>query len=678
MPIRRIGGATPAPVIKVNGKDVTLWNHGTTADGINLTVKTLRPICDAINEGYGDLSGALETEKERAIQAETELSGWCDSISSKLDTVSSNLDAVSGDLIEESNRRATKDEELQSQIDTIEAATDVIDVFGTYSQFNTEWKTKYFPTGKKPTITDNDIIKIINDEHTPVGDTNPTTGHQTYYQWTWTATTHTTTADGAWDFIGFTEPYYNTAEIDGIIRDTKTELSSMVSNNYLSAKGAVLTGRNIAITEDENYPKITIATKDDVNFDTVSAATAYGSSAKFTNISANKISADLFKSDFGTVDTFNLKFISAGGDKLTVNESKAIQLSAGTLYGQSNNSNVDSLIGSAQSGAEASAYITAHSADFLNSAHNAYGTLTFGTKAYPATNSNYNFTFLAGQGIGFTTGNNQVTISAEGTTYQASSYISTANKKISVTGSLITSAEAGSAASAWVNNTLFDYSFTDSVETETTAGSIDKIKILYKNDVTDHDVMHDQEMVFSRGNYSVSGLLIQAANSNDNGKVLTYNSTANNYTWQPIPDSTYSNGDDNISIDNVNRTIGLATSGINTSAYSATYIGASGQYDSILNGQTLHFSYGHGGLDISFTGVSYYGGGSQGSTNWDNLFQNYAQVNRDKLSNSNLTADKVNFIVATGSSGTQPYKAVNFVVTASVPPILDDDVYYII
>lgn len=678
MPIRRIEGATPAEVIDVNGKPVTLWNHGTVADGRALTVKTLRPICEAINDGYGDLSAALETEKERAIQAETELSGWCDSISSKLDTVSSNLDIVSGDLIAEIERSTTKDEELQSQIDTIEAATDVIDVFGTYSQFNTEWKTKYFPAGKKPTITDNDIIKIINDEHTPVGDTgNLTTGHQTYYQWTWTATTHTTTADGDWDFIGFTEPYYNTAEIDGIIRDTKTELSSVVSNNYLSAKGAVLTGRNIVVTEDANYPKITIATKDDVDFNTVSAATAYGSSAKFTNISATNITANLFKTtEFGTVDTWKLKFGVAQGTELTATEAKVLTISAGTLYGQSNNSNVDSLIGSAQSGAEASAYITAHSADFLNSAHNAYGTLTFGTKAYPATNSNYNFTFLAGQGISFTTGNNQVTISAEGTTYQAGSYISTANKTIAVIGSLLTSAKAGSAASAWVNNTLFDYSFTVSVSTETSSGSIDKIKILYKNDVTDHDVMHNQEIVFSRGNYSVSGLLIQAANSNDNGKVLTYNSTANNYTWQPVPDSTYSNTDGYISIDEPNRKINLSTTGIKTSAYSATYDNSGNIYDSYLNGQTLHFSYGHGGLDISFTGVSYYGGGSQGSTNWDNLFLNYAQVNREKINTTNnLTADKVNFIVATGS---QPYKAVNFKITASVPPILDDDVYYII
>ena len=243
---------------------------------------------------------------------------------------------------------------------------------------------------------------------------------------------------------------------------------------------------------------------------------------------------------------------------------------------------------------------------------------------------------------------------------------------------MITSAKAGSAASAWINNTLFDYSFTDSVDTKSTAGSIDKIKILYKNDVTDHDVMHNQELVFSRGNYSVSGLLIQAANSNDNGKVLTYNSTANNYTWQAIPPTTYSNDDCYISINNTTRKIGLATTGIKTSAYSAEFIDGYDYYNSVLNGQSIRFSHGFQGLDISLTGVYYYTQSTHSSTNWDNLFQNYAQVNRDKITGTNLTADKVNFIVASGSSGAQPYKAVNFVVTSTLPSVLTSGTYYIV
>lgn len=636
MPIRRIEGATPAPVIDVNGKKVTLWNHGTTADGVNLTVKTIRPICEAINGGFDDLSAALETEKSRAIQAETDLSGWCDSLSSKLDTVSSNLDIVSGDLIDEIERSTTKDNDLQDQIDTLKAATDVIMVYNTYSDFSTKSGSLI--------LTDNDVIKVLNDEERQE--------NQTYYQYS--------TSTSAWSFIGELDPYYS-----------KTDLENAA-------------GKNINITTANG---IKINTNDNVNFDSVSASTAYGSSAKFTNISATNISANLFKSDLGTVDTNNLKFISAIGDKFTTNEANVIQLTAGTLYGQSNNSNVDSLIGSAQSGkfawnvinsAKFSAVGTTTSTAYLSGGFAIKAgdnlTLTYADKtitlnagdtgitAISAGNTKYTgpvFSASAGTGINFVNDSNNVL-------------------GIKASNSLITSAKAGSAASAWVNNTLFDYSYYEGSEPETAKGSIDKIEVLYKNDVDSHDKILNQEVVFSRGNYSVSGLLIQAAKNTDDGKVLTYNTAYNNYTWQPIPPSTYSNDDDYISIDNANRKINLSTTGIKTSAYSATYDSAGNIYDSYLNGQTLHFSYGHGGLDISFTGVSYYGGGSQGSTKWDNLFLNYAQVNRDRLSTANLTADKVNFIVATGSSGTQPYKVINFVVTSTLPAALEDNTYYIV
>ena len=67
----------------------------------------------------------------------------------------------------------------------------------------------------------------------------------------------------------------------------------------------------------------------------------------------------------------------------------------------------------------------------------------------------------AGQGIGFKNDTNGVlSISAEGTTYQAGNYISTANKTIAVTGDLITSANAGSAASAWINSKNSTIAFT--------------------------------------------------------------------------------------------------------------------------------------------------------------------------------------------------------------------------
>jgi hypothetical protein len=592
------GAKKPEP-IKIVGGDgniyvVETWNRGTIADGDVMTEYTIRPICEAIQGGTSGLSA----ETERAMAAESGISAIVDKHYDEYNTFISNeynpfvsavntsAESLSARLAQEILDREDGDDDLQEQIDTLKAATDVIMVYGDYQTFTSN--------SGDLVKTDADVIKVLVDENK--------NDEQVYYQWYDPQSGHEWSN---WSAIGSLNPYYSKSDL----------------NNAA--------GKNINITTANG---IKINTNDNV---------------VFTTVSSNGFS--------GT-----------------------------NLSGASKHDTIDNLFGSAYSGVAASAYITTHSADFLNSAHSAYNKLTFkygtSTKEYPATNSNYNFTFLAGQGIGFTTANNQVTISAEGTTYQAGSYISTANKTIAVTGSLLTSAKAGSAASAWINNTLFDYSYTDSIETETSSGSIDKIKILYKNDVTDHDVMYNQEVVFERGEYPVSGLLIQAAKSTDDGKVLTYNSTANNYTWQPIPPTTYSNDDGYISINNSTRKINLSTTGIKTSAYSAEYITDGNHYNSILNGGSLYFSHGTNSINIALTGVSYYAGGTnKGSANWDNLFQNYAQVNRVKINTtSNLTADKVNFIVATGSSGTQPYKAVNFVVTSTLPTRLESDTYYIV
>jgi len=606
------------------------WNRFTVADGDWMQAKTMDQLmnrdnflADKIGEGNSAWKDALSSESATRYSDDQYLSASISSLSGEFYTFSaddyyptvtalryylnSEIDRatlaesyLAGSISSEETARSAADTKLQKQIDKLQAATDVIAVFGTYDEF--------VAGSGDLGVTDNDTIKVLRDyNYTPSSADEDydeeqqydDDGFQVYYEWHDPDAEEPHTDWTGWSAIGSLDPYYSVAEIDEYleqINDEVDSLSATVANNYLSAKGAVHPGKNIVVTEDSNKPEITISTSADVEFTNVSstnisatnvtALTATGNSAKFTNISATNISADLFKtSNVGTVDTFNLKFSIANGASLTATDAKAITLTASTLYGQSNNSNVDSLIGSAQSGA---------------------------------------------------------------------------------------------AASAWINNTLFDFSYYEGTDPETAKGSIDKITILYKNDYASHNTMLNQEIIFNRGDYRVSGLLIQAAKDTDNGKVLTYNSTANNYTWQAIPNSTYTNVDGYISIDNTDRTINLSTSGIKTSAYSAEYISAGNHYFSMLNGEKLKFSYGQSTLDLSLTGVSYSTQSTHSSAKWDNLFKNYAEVNREKLSDSSLTADKVNFIVATGSTGTQPYKAVNFVVTSTLPSVLSADVYYII
>lgn len=443
------------------------WSRSTIADGDWLQAKTLAPLSSRDNWLANQITNSeidLETERRERMAADAYLSAVIDPLSSDLYSFSGKVEASAVQItnqiqsevdratareneleqlitneknraegaettlqqhIEEETTRATGAEDaldtrldnVESDISTLKAATDVIMVYGDYNSFTTNSGDLF--------LTDADVIKVLSDE---------TSGYeQVYYQWYDPASGHEWSG---WNDIGSLNPYYSKSEIDDLLTTIQTNIETNVEQNYLSNN--VHNGRNITATLSESYPKeLTIATKDDVDFDSVSASTAYGNSAKFTNISATNISADLFKSDLGTVDTNNLKFISAIGDKFTTNEANIIQLTARTLYGQSYNSNVDSLIGSAEDGQFA--YNVINSAKF-----SAVGTTT--STAYISGG----FGIKAGNGVGVSLEGKNVVITAEGTTYNAGDYISTTNKTISVTGDLIGSAESGQSAYNWI------------------------------------------------------------------------------------------------------------------------------------------------------------------------------------------------------------------------------------
>ena len=376
---------------KISLYDQEVWDRNTVADGVWLQSETLEPI----------------SANDRIL-------------ASAINYVSEGVDRLTG------------------RIDSLTNASDVIDVYGDWDDFTTN-SGKLFDTSA---ITDNDIIKVLNDKNAYPNPLFPhaeklTSGHQTYFRWSADdahAEWPLDPTEGQWEFIGHLEPYYNITEIDDTVNylsdtidNAIKDLSAAVSDNYLlSDENGVIAGKNIQIDYDQNNPKITVKTEENVEFDSVSAG----------NVSATGVTA-----------------LTAQG-----NSAKFTNLSAANL----NDIAINNFFGSAYSGAAASAYITTHGDDLLNSSHSAYGILAFGDKEFQATGPNYNFKFNAGPGIGFTTGINQVTISAEGTTYSAGNYISTADKTISVTGDLITSAEAGSAASAWINSNKSTIAFTTS------------------------------------------------------------------------------------------------------------------------------------------------------------------------------------------------------------------------
>lgn len=360
------------------------WNRNTVADGSWLQKYTLSPLsardyylASAIDSVSGTASGNID-ELSAAISSvsaihDNKISG----LSSSIDYVSGAIDTVSSELVTSSqvlelainNESATRADEtqylsaaiiaeqearqdavsgLQNQIDTMNAATDVINVFGSYGGFSTD-SAKYFEPQYSAAyhLTNNDIIKVINDEHTPVpvGETGETsTGHQTYYQWVNKSTVTgdpTSPSDGDWNFVGYTDPYYNIAEIDDIVHTVSSTLSSTIASTYLSANGiAVQSGHNIVITkpDGDNTPHIKIETSSHVTFDGISstnlsATNASGENLKYDNVTAVNLSSNKVSATNLSATTISASELSA--IKLSASELSAITLSASTAYGQS-------------------------------------------------------------------------------------------------------------------------------------------------------------------------------------------------------------------------------------------------------------------------------------------------------------------------------------------------------
>ena len=361
------------------------WNRSTVADGSWLQKYTLSPLSardyylasaiDALGSATDDnisaLSAAISSvsaihdDKISGLSSSiVYVSGAIDAVGSALDTSARVLELaiknesaarvddtqyLSAAIEDEQEARQESFSELQNQIDTINAATDVINVFGTYGEeggfaeksgcyFDPQYSAAYH-------LTNNDIIKVINDEHTPVpvsGTGETSTGHQTYYQWVNKSTVTgdpKSSADGTWNFIGYTDPYYNIAEINEIVRTVSSTLSSTIASTYLSANGeAVQSGHNIVISAHPTEPKILIETSSHVTFDGVSstnlsATSASGENLKYDNVTAVNLSSNKVSATNLSATTISASELSA--IKLSASELSAITLSASTAYGQS-------------------------------------------------------------------------------------------------------------------------------------------------------------------------------------------------------------------------------------------------------------------------------------------------------------------------------------------------------
>ena len=597
------------------------WNRFTVADGDWMQAKTLDQLMNRddflatkIGEGNSGWKDDLSSESATRYYDDQYLSASISSLSGEFYTFSADdylptvtslssllnyeisratqaENNLSGRISIEETARSAADAKLQKQIDELQAATDVIAVFGTYDEF--------VAGSGDLGVTDNDTIKVLRDyNYTPSAsdedyESNDDDGFQVYYEWHDPNAENPHTDWNGWSAIGSLDPYYSVSEIDEYKKQIDSDfdsLSSTVANNYLSAnKNAVSAGKNILIDYDENNPKITIKTDENVNFNNVSsknisatnvtALTALGNSAKFTNLSATNLNNIAISNLFGSAysGAAASAWVSANSAHLDIQAGYGLETGEdkGHLviglhqdhcdyYGHSlalgswSTANGDNsyafgmscvTIGGAALAIGDNAYATtgAVALGTYNSAMGKYSLalgynstafnqfsiaigrglsgeapITLGTwndnvpgatfiigdgtgtqeghdvvrknalvikeglvsgRDFSAGNvslssltnlsafgngitdtATYNLSAIklsAGQGIGFKNDTNGVlSISAEGTTYQDGDYISTSNKTIAVTGDLITSANAGSAASAWINSKNSTIAFT--------------------------------------------------------------------------------------------------------------------------------------------------------------------------------------------------------------------------
>lgn len=123
---------------------------------------------------------------------------------------------------DEAEARSAADLDIWQEINTIEAASDVVDVVGTYSELEN------YDTS---TLHDKDLIKVLADEtHNDA---------ITYYRWS--------TSLGAFSYVGAEGPYYTTAETDALLGDKQDAL--IAGNNIqIAADGKTISATDTTYT----------------------------------------------------------------------------------------------------------------------------------------------------------------------------------------------------------------------------------------------------------------------------------------------------------------------------------------------------------------------------------------------------------------------------------------------
>lgn len=135
------------------------------------------------------------------------------------ETLQDNIDAEEAD-------RIAADTEIWDEIEAIEAASDVVDIVGTYAELQ-QYDTS--------ALKDNDIIKVLADET-----------HDdaiAYYRWS--------TSTESFTFVGVEGPYYTASETDALLANKQDKLIAG-SNIQIAADGKTISATDTTYTAGTN------------------------------------------------------------------------------------------------------------------------------------------------------------------------------------------------------------------------------------------------------------------------------------------------------------------------------------------------------------------------------------------------------------------------------------------
>lgn len=194
---------------------------------------------------------------------------------------------------EEADRIAA-DNRLWDEIETIEAASDVVDVVGTYAELEA------YDTSK---LHDNDLIKVLQDETRDDA--------ITYYRWSTTTET--------FSYVGEEGPYYTQSETDSLLGEKQDTLIagsniqiasdgktiSATDTTYTAGSGLDLTGTEFSVDTTTIQEKLTAGTNVQIsNQNVISATDTTYTAGNGLTLSGTEFSADnsvvAFKSDLPT------------------------------------------------------------------------------------------------------------------------------------------------------------------------------------------------------------------------------------------------------------------------------------------------------------------------------------------------------------------------------------------